>query len=111
MNGLGNIRTPNKFVATEVFGDTSTKLKVSHGVAVMETKLELKPLKVVFDNYESGVFAGDTVYVQADAANRHAWAKVVYSAKGKSFILVPEEQILLVEPDASEVNQSKTSAF
>lgn len=95
---FGPAHTPGKNVAVKPFEDTSSQVKTNRGLALMETKIGLKKLEVVFDNHELGVQAGDQVYVPSDVVNRHAWAKAVYEAQEKSFILVPETFVLVVLP-------------
>ncbi len=91
------IRTPGKSVAVKPFEVTSAQAKVSHGIAVMSTRLELKKLEVMFDNHEMGLQAGDSVWIHSDVVSKHAWAKQVYEANGRSFILAPSEFILVIE--------------
>lgn len=64
----------------------------------METKIGLRALRVVFDNHELGVQAGDLVYVQSDVVHKHQWAKVVLRAVEKNFILIPDSFLVVIAP-------------
>lgn len=87
------LKAVNKKIAAEPFKPVTTTSKVVNGIAMLETKLTLIGLKVVF----GGDLApeGSTIYVMADSANAK-WAKEKYTVEGKEFVLVPEEYVLLV---------------
>lgn len=80
----------NKKIATEVPTSTSIKTRVESGVAMIEQRRQLTPLKVLFNSGDWLV--GDVIYVKGDTA------RVVVSEKyvqdGVEFVLVPEEMVV-----------------
>lgn len=89
------IESVNKVVATEPFKEIAAKQKVTGGIAVIDNKVSLVPLKVVFS---SPLFtAGDIVWVHGDVVSKHRWAKEVYRVNEHEFILVPEEFVMVAE--------------
>lgn len=89
-----------KVVATKPVEFQQVKAKVSSGFAMSEQKVSLTKLEVVFETRGSGegYFAvGSFVYVRADSYVK-PWAKTVYSVGDTQFILVPVEELLLLEP-------------
>ena len=100
----------NKQIACEPFDSQAIHAEVKSGFAVIAEKHKLKGLKVLVGNADSSVYyqvnadnrainAGDTIYLYAEAY-KLGWAKKVYEIDGMSFILVPEDTIVLVDKPA-----------
>lgn len=96
-------RTVNRCVATEPFPVTHMTTALKGGLAFVDQKVSLTPLRVVVDS----VFTqGDTtetlpvdsrVYVPGDQYVQ-SWAKRIYElADGTAFILVPQESVVFLE--------------
>jgi hypothetical protein len=95
---MNYVKTFNKQVACKPAKEEAQQVRRIAGMALIDEKLALTPLEVVFDS--SGAFdAGDTVYVHGNNARNQPWWKAVFSLDGKEFILVPEEAILLVSAE------------
>lgn len=89
------ISVPNKKVAVEPFPATETKVTVKGGVMVPINQASLTPLKVVFDSdtYKTGF----VVFVKTKLSTGSIYAKEVFEAFGERFILIPEEEVILVD--------------
>jgi hypothetical protein len=76
-------------------------MKESGGVVTIKQKWELACSEVVF-GYRgrdgSGYAPGDVVYLRGED-RLSSWAKDVFEVRGRRFILVPEERVLVVERD------------
>jgi hypothetical protein len=90
----------NKFVACTPFERRSVQLEVRSGVASAKQKVELTPLTVVFDfqpeKDQRPLLAGWRVFVRGDEMLSQ-YAKEEYTIDGMTFILVPYDQIRLVD--------------
>ena len=94
------VRSFGAFVAAEPFPDMSVKLQ-SHGEGTVKaTRIENRTtgvwLKVVFAHNELKFLVGEKIMVGGKQFTQN-WAKEVQVIDGKSFILVPETQILMVD--------------
>ena len=89
------ITVPNKKVAVEPFPEGNTKATVKGGVLQPINQASLTPLKVVFssDAYKEG----SVIFVRSKLGTGHPLAKEIFEAFGKRFILVPEEEVVLVD--------------
>ena len=97
-----SIVSVNENVAVEPFPTNQVEKEVRNGLAVIKQKSTLQPLKVMFsDFWETEYAVGSTVYVRADQCVA-TWAKDVFDLNGKKFILVPKNQVILVEKDNEE---------
>ncbi|NBT57434.1 hypothetical protein EBT16_01495 [bacterium] len=89
----------NENLAVEPFPTNQVEKEVKNGLAFVKQKSSLQPLKVVFSDFSKTEYAvGYTVYVRADQCVS-TWAKDVFELNGKKFILVPKNQVILVEKD------------
>lgn len=84
-------------VATEPFKKNSMTSTVVKGVAVLDQKVTLTGLMVLFPGKvkDLEVKAGDMVYVTGEQCVQ-PWAKKVIDINGTPFILVPVDNIVLV---------------
>lgn len=99
-----SIVSVNENVAVEPFPTNQVEKEVRNGLAVIKQKSSLQPLKVVFSGFGGTEYgAGSIVYVRADQCVA-TWAKDVFDLNGKKFILVPKNQVVLVEKD-NEANK------
>jgi hypothetical protein len=89
-----NRYVPNRRVACEPLDSLALKPVVKSGFAKAAQKVELYRLKVVFGNerYQPGSY----VFVRGEVITL-PWAREAYSLGERSFILVPEDAIQLVE--------------
>lgn len=85
---------PNKRVALEPF-PTSTGTEVVNGVLRPKNQAALIGLKVVFGNDQ--FHEGAICYVRADKNRTTLWGKEVLEVDGKKFLLVPEEEVVLMD--------------
>jgi hypothetical protein len=94
-------KTYNKFIATKPIEKQSAKVaKVVAGMSIIDDKLSLLPLEVVFN---SGEFkAGDVIYVDGNSTGNQQWSKNVFELDGKSFILVPDTFVLVANLSVPE---------
>lgn len=96
------ILSTNENVAVEPFPTNQVEKEVRNGLAVIKQKSSLQPLRVVFPDFLGDEYpTGSTVYVRADQCVA-TWAKDVFELNGKKFILVPKNQVILVEKDNEE---------
>lgn len=93
------IVTVNKKVACSVPEQTGRQTKTTNGFGTVEHKDGgLMALKVIFGTDKTPDLDGKEVIVYlAEQDKQQAWASVVYKLGDKSFILVPEDRILLME--------------
>lgn len=85
---------PNKRVAVEPFPDVP-KAQVKGGVMVPMNGSSTTGLKVVF---ASGPYLeGQVVYVRSKLKDGSTYGKDVMEVGGKRFILLPEEEVLVVD--------------
>jgi hypothetical protein len=87
---------PNKRVALEPFPDTAAAPKIVNGV--LQVKMNgLTGLKVVFGN--ENFPEGSICYIRSDRNRTSTWGKAEasFDVDGKKFILVPEDEIILVD--------------
>ncbi len=98
----------NKQLAVEPFTTTATTSRVVNGIAVIDSKITITGLKVVFGSERFPT--GSTVYLRTDVINKHVWSKEIYTLEDKRFILVPEDAVILlaVEPPSDYVYTQKT---
>jgi hypothetical protein len=97
---------PNKKVAAEPFPAAGQQARVVKGVVQPMNQSVLVPLKVVF---QSGEFApGWTVYVRTKLRDSSLIGKEVFEAGGQPFILVPEEEVVLVDTQAESADSQAT---
>ncbi len=89
-----NYRAVNKKIATEPFKQVATEGKIKNGIAIIDTKIGMTGLKVVFGSALAP--EGSTVYVMTDVLNKHKWPQEKYTIGDKEFILVPEEMVIIV---------------
>lgn len=86
--------TPNKRVAVEPFPPV-TKAEVKGGVIVPMNQSNLTGLRVVFGSASFG--EGWLLYVRSKLQSTTNYAKEVLEADGRKFILIPEEDVVLVD--------------
>jgi hypothetical protein len=76
---------------------TSIEHEKHTGFVVVKQKNQLIPTVVVCGPVSDLDYtAGSTVYLRGESINA-PWAKIVYTVKGVSFILVPVSEILLID--------------
>lgn len=92
---LPRFDVPNKRVAVEPFPTTERKAEVRGGVLQPMNQSALTGLKVVFPTTALG--EGFLVYVRTRLATSSTYAKEVFEVEGRKFILIPEEEIVLVD--------------
>lgn len=83
----------NKKIACEPPDNKGAVTEVNKGFASVQHRSSLMALKVVFGSAEYPT--GSTVYLPAGA--RPPWAQQVHELNGTKFVLVPEEQIILMD--------------
>lgn len=95
---MNTFYVPQGRVAVEPFPATS-KTEVRGGVLQPMNQSSLISLFVVFDgNAKDGPLSpGDKVHVRSKLAHTTTYAKDVFEIEGKKFILIPEEEVLVVE--------------
>jgi hypothetical protein len=90
----------NNRVAVEPFPEAS-KAEVKNGVLQPMNTAALTPLTVVFgaeiSDFDEGLLPGDVVYVRTKLRNSTTYGKEVFEANGQKFILIPLEEIVLVD--------------
>ena len=88
-------------VACEVREFQAIKTKRVGALQVLESTTTLVDLKVVFPMHGESklkLLEGDTAYVYATNFDQPGgWGKVSYVLDGKTFILVPEEEVVMVK--------------
>lgn len=89
-------------VACEVKAATAIPTKKVGGMIVVDTKISLTELAVMYDTDPTSKLqlkSGDKVYIQTGHLATAPWVKEVYEVEGKSFMLVPEDYVLLFKHD------------
>lgn len=98
----------NKNIATVPFEKKSMESSVKSGFSVIAQKSSLTGLKVVFGTF--AVPAGSTIYVNSELMATQ-WANKVFTVEGESIILVPEDEIKLINiPDHTPYNKNFVSS-
>jgi small nuclear ribonucleoprotein (snRNP)-like protein len=87
------IFTMNKLVACSPFPKLHVEKVVKRNFALIEQKVSLQELEVVFQG--ENFAPGDRVFVRGDQVVQ-AWAKQTFTFDGKEFILVPESAVQMV---------------
>lgn len=98
--------TPPVPTVTSVPGKIACEVKLVQAIqtkrvgamVVVDTKQSLAELKVMFPTHAMSKFSlreGDTVMVYAGQLNQ-AWGTEQFDLDGKTFILVPEESVVMV---------------
>jgi hypothetical protein len=80
-------------VACAPFARRDVKVTVKNGVGMIDQKVTLEGLKVVFGNGE-GIEPGDTVWV--DPSGARSWGTNVYDVLGERVVLCQPQSVLLV---------------
>jgi hypothetical protein len=93
-------------VACEPFKQKSVSKVVKGGMMAPQQKFALAELQVVFPNQKVGP---GSIFVRADAYAL-PWGKTEYEVEGKTFILVPESEILLVKEYVGTYDSNKMAA-
>lgn len=86
---------PNKKVAVEPFPVVEKKAEVRGGVLAPMNQSALTGLKVVFGS--PAFVEGTTVYVRTKLQTGSTYAREIFEVEGRKFILVPEEEIVLLD--------------
>jgi len=87
--------TNKNLVACTPFPKQSVEKVIKGGIAMIDKKVTLQELSVVFSNLEEGLDFGHKVFIRGDQVVQ-PWAKEVFTINGKDFILVPVSAIQLV---------------
>ena len=87
-------KTYNKMIACKPPKQQTQATKKIGGLAIIDEKLNIQALEVVFDSGEE-FEAGDVVYVDNGAAMNHKWYTAVFSVDETEFVLVPMDMVLL----------------
>lgn len=82
-------------IAVEPIPPRTTEGTVKNGVLQPVTRSALVAVKVVFDG--RGVEAGDIAYVRSNLDRTTAYGKEVFEIEGKRFIVIPEEEAIVVK--------------
>lgn len=98
---FSRFNVPNKKVAVEPFPETA-KAEVKNGVLQPMNAAALTPLKVVYGG--GAYWTGQTVYVRSKLRQTTTYGKEVFEVDGKKFILIPEDEVLLVDNHLEVVN-------
>jgi len=85
---------PNKRVAVEPF-PPAPKAEVKGGVIAPMNQASLTGLRVVFGSPNLPV--GNLVYVRSKLQATTTYAKEIFEVEGQRFILIPEDDVLLVD--------------
>lgn len=83
-------------VACTPITENSVKTEKVGGLRGIVNKTRVEGLKVVFGLSEANLRPGDTVYVKGNSFTA-GWAKDVFTLDGREFIMVPVDQIELVD--------------
>jgi hypothetical protein len=83
----------NKKIACTPFPSQVVEKEVKHGFVAVKQRGTLTKLKVIFWHFD--IAPGSEVYVRSEQFAA-AWAKEVFEIDGVPFILVPEDQIVLI---------------
>jgi hypothetical protein len=86
--------TPNKRVAVEPF-PPAPKAEIRGGVLAPMSQTSLTGLRVVFGSASFG--EGWLLYVRTKLQGTTTYAKEVLEVDGRKFILIPEEDVVLVD--------------
>ena len=97
MDNISNIRVVNAKIACTPFPALSVEKENRGGLIVPKQRNALTQLEVVFPSGDK-IFCpqGTFVWVRAEQFVL-GWAKEIFDLEGVKFILVPEDQILMVK--------------
>ncbi len=90
------MNTFKNLVACSPFPAQHMEKVIKGGFAMIDKKVQLQELKVVFNSADPDLEPGDSVWVRGDTVIQN-WAKEVFTVDGKEFILVPASMLLLVK--------------
>lgn len=96
---------PGKKVAVEPFSTNAIKTETRNGVLLITQKLSLERLKVIFDG--GGRNAGEYVWVRGTLATNTNYGKEIFEVEGQKFILINEDDVVLVDQIPSTEVQPK----
>ncbi len=96
---MKDINTFRNVIACSPFPAQHMEKVIKGGFAMIDKKVQLQELTVVFRSSEPSMNAGDKVWVRGDTVIQ-PWAKEVFTVEGKDFILVPANMVLLVKDGA-----------
>lgn len=88
-------RVPNKRIALEPFPDDVQPKRVVNGVLMVMARQDTVGLRVVFGN--ENFLQGHICYVRSDRKSTSTWGKEIREVDGFKFILVPEDEVILVD--------------
>ncbi len=83
--------------------------RVTHGIAIIDSRVTLMGMEVVFDSAVAR--AGDTIYVHSNVVNSHKWTKEIYDVDGQQFVLVPDDMIVLVNRPKRKYSPTPEPSF
>ena len=92
-----DFKTHNKLVACRPFETFSVEIEKKGNFAFAKQKIELRDTVVVYPYTTEALSlpAGTKVYIDGELLKVHPWAKRVYRIEEQSFILVPEQFVLV----------------
>jgi len=93
------MNTFKNVVACSPFPAQHVEKVVKGGFAMIDKKVQLQELKVVFHSADPDLEPGDSVWIRGDAVIQ-PWAKETFNVDGQDFILVPANYLLLVKSKA-----------
>lgn len=96
------MNTFKNIVACSPFPAQHMEKVIKGGFAMVDKKVQLQELAVVFQSADPDVEPGDKVWVRGDAVTQ-PWAKEVFTVDGREFILVPAQYLLLVKASTQDV--------
>lgn len=83
----------NGYVACVPFEKRAVAVTIRDGVATIDQKVSLTPLRVICGNGKD-IGAGDTVWVKPDRAK--TWGKDEFEVHGQRIVLCPPGDVMLV---------------
>ena len=98
------LKTHNNQIATEPFNSEAAIITKMGGMAIIDEKVAITALKVVFASANGKFSVGDVVYVHNDTVNAHKWARARHKIGDVEFILIPEEVVWVHEDNSGDVN-------
>lgn len=91
--------THNKQVACAPFESVAVEIEKKNNFAFAKQKSALVETKVLYGytSKDLALTSGTKVFIDGEIVKVHPWSKKVYTLNGVSFILVPEQYILVSE--------------
>jgi len=92
-----DFKTHNKLIACKPFETIAVEIEKKGNFAFAKQKIELRDTSVIYPYITDQLTlpVGTKIYLDGEIVKVHPWAKRVYRIAEESFILIPEQFVLV----------------